>query len=193
MLTAGKIRMLLALTIVGTVVGLVVVTLKRMPSTVQDSLPARSTAERQAELTLRGIRVSETADGSTRWNLVAEKAEYDTDRTLVSLADVRLTVAPIDKKLGELELVSPTATYNTETRNVFLSGGVKARSTTGMGFSSRTVRFLGTSGIVTTADPISFSDEGFSLQGTGMEFVVGSSQLKIKKNVTATVRGGKPQ
>lgn len=190
MLTAGKIRLLLALTIVASIVWLVVVTLKRMPTSVPSSSTATSGGEKQAELTLRGIRVNETSNGRTRWTLVAERAEYDTNRSLVKLTDVKLSVAPIEKALGELVLTSPSATYNADTRDVFLVGGVRAHNRNGMSFSSRSVRFIGRVGVVTTADAVKFSDEGLMLEGTGMEYMVESSALKISSDVTATLKGG---
>lgn len=190
MLTAGKIRLLLALAIVAAIAGIVGMAIKRVPPQGQTQSEAIGDKGNQAALQLRGIRVNETTDGTTRWHLVAEKADYEANRSVVHLADVRLTVAPIDTSLGELNLTSPTATYNTETKDVALSGGVKARSSKGMEFTSPSVRFLGARGVVTTTDTVKFSDKDLTLEGIGMEYAVESGALKIQRNVTATVRGG---
>jgi LPS export ABC transporter protein LptC len=88
-------------------------------------------------------------------------------------------------------LTSPTAIYHTETRDVYLNGGVRARNSKGMEFTTRSVRFMGTLGIVTTTDAVRFSDEDLTLEGVGMEFNVASSALKVTKDVTAVMRGGK--
>lgn len=187
MRTAAKLRLLLALAIVAAIAGIVVMAMKGVRQTPQEAVGDRVN---RSGLQLRGIRVNETSEGTTKWVLVAEKAEYEADRTVVNLAGVVLTMAPVDKSLGELILTSPTAAYNTETKDVSLSGGVKARSSTGMEFSSATVRFLGGSGVITTADPVRFSDKDLSLVGIGMEYVVETAALKVKRNVTATVKGG---
>ena len=191
MLTAGKIRMLLAIAIVAAIAGIVVVAMKRLPTQVPQSSTTTTDVQRQSEVTLRGIRVNESSNGSTKWTLVAATAEYDSRRGLVDLADVRLSVAPIDKSLGELVLTSPTAVYNTTTRDVSLTGGVKAKSSRGMEFSTRSVNFLGGRGVVTTVDAVRFSDEDLTLEGTGMEYNIASSALRVTSNVTATMRGGK--
>jgi lipopolysaccharide export system protein LptC len=60
-----------------------------------------------------------------------------------------------------------------------------------MEFTTKSVRFRGALGIVTTTDAVRFSDEDLTLEGVGMEFNVASSALKLSKDVTATVRGGK--
>jgi LPS export ABC transporter protein LptC len=193
MLTAGKIRLLLALAIVAAVVSLIVMSMKKFPSHGPSPSAVATDGERQAELTLRGIRVNESSNGSTRWLLIAEKAEYDTKRSQVKLADVRLSVVPVDAKLGELVLTSPTATYNTGNKDVHLAGGVKARSSKGMEFTTRSVRFIGSHGVVTTVDPVRFTDDLLTLEGNGMEFNVATSALKVTSDVTATYRGGKSQ
>lgn len=191
MLSAGKIRLILAVVIVSAIAGIVFVAMKRLQSQGHSSPAAIVVETGQAEAVLRGIRVNETSGGNAKWNLVAEHAEYDTDQAVVKLADVRLTVAPVDKSRGELQLTSPTAIYNTETKDVSLSGGVTAKNSKGMEFTTRSVSFSGNRGVISTVDPVRFSDEELALEGTGMEYNVASAALKITRDVTATMRGGK--
>jgi LPS export ABC transporter protein LptC len=191
MLTARKIRLVLAIAIIAAIAGIVIVAMKRLSPSVSSPSGTVAGKDRRAEVALRGISVTETSSGSTKWNLVAETAEYDTGHAQVNLSDIKLSVAPIDKSLGELVLTSPTAVYHTETRDVYLNGGVRARNSKGMEFTTKSVRFRGALGIVTTTDAVRFSDEDLTLEGVGMEFNVASSALKLSKDVTATVRGGK--
>ncbi|GAM08794.1 lipopolysaccharide-assembly, LptC-related [Geobacter sp. OR-1] len=191
MLTAGKIRLLLALAIVAAIAWLMVVSMNKFSSHGQSSSRAISDGERQADLTLRGMRVHEISNGSSRWTLIAEKAEYDTKSSRVKLADVRLSVAPVDKSLGELVLNSPTATYHTGTKDVYLAGGVKAKSSRGMEFAASSVHFVGKRGVVTTSDPVRFTDDELMLEGKGMEYIVATSAFKVMRDVTATYKAGK--
>lgn len=191
MLTARNIRLLLALSIVSAIAVLVVVAMNRVPSS-ESTLPAASgPVENQAELTLRGISVNETSDGSTKWNLVAATAQYYKDRAQARLSDVKLTTWSPDKKIGELVLTAPVAIYHNETRDIYLSGGVLARNNKGMEFRSQSIRFAGSKALLTTADPVRFSDSELTLEGTGMMYDVERAALKVHKNVTATITGGK--
>ncbi len=187
MLTAGKIRQLLAIAIVAAVVAVSAVTYWRLPATRKTG-PASTSKVRPAELALREIRFTETSNGSSKWILVAERAEYDTSRKLVSLTRARLTMLPIDKSVGELVIDSARAEYDTESRDVSLSGGVRAKSSTGMGFITESARLTARQGVIATADPVRFSDGRLTLEGKGMDFRVETADLHIRNNVTATIR-----
>jgi len=187
MLTARKIRQLLAVAIITAVVAVAAVVYWRLPATRKTG-PATTSRVRPAELALREIRFTETSNGSSKWTLVAERAEYDTSRKLVSLTRARLTMLPTDNSVGELVIDSARAEYDTENRNVSLSGGVRAKSSTGMEFITEAARFTARQGVVATADPVRFSDGRLTLEGKGMDFRVETSDLRIRHNVTATIR-----
>ncbi len=187
MLTAGKIRLLLAIAIISAVAAITAVTYWRMPAT-RKPVPANSSKVRPAELALREIRFTETSNGSSNWTLDAERAEYDTSRKIVSLTKARLTMVPADKSVGELIIDSARAEYDTESRDVSLRGGVRAKSSTGMEFTTASARFTARKGEVTTADKVIFSEARLTLEGKGMEYHVESAALHILNNVTATIR-----
>jgi LPS export ABC transporter protein LptC len=191
MLTARKIRFMLAFAIVVAIAVIASVAMKSLPFREPPSTAVNAADESRADVTLRGIRVSETSNGTSRWTLVAEKAEYETGRSEVKLAGARLTVAPINDSLGELLLTAPTAFYNTDTKDIALGGGVHAKSSKGMEFTAMSVRFSGARGVLTTGDAVRVSDERLTLEGVGMAYNVASSAFKISRNVTATMRGGK--
>ena len=185
---AAKIRLLLALAIIVVVVLLAVASLRRFPAkSGHDPLPAKESA---ADLEMKGVRFTETADGSTRWVLESESARYDLSRSIVALSVVNLTAAPRDKRLGEVFLSAPRASYNTETKEVYLSGGVRARTATGMKFSTSAAQFSGTTGVVTTPHPVSLSDATLKVEGTGMDFNVSTYKLRIKSDVTTVYKAG---
>lgn len=191
MLTARTIRMLLASAIVVAIAVLAGIVMNRGPDREATAPAPVAPAENQAEMALKGISVQETTDGRTTWTLIAATANYDTDHARARLTDVRLAATSPDKRVGELILTAPGALYHTETRDVYLSGGVRAANSTGMEFTTRTIRFAGGAALLTTADPVRFSDAELTLEGTGMVYDVERNTLKISKNVTATMTGGK--
>ena len=188
MRTPGKIRQLLALAIVAAVVVLAVVIYMRLPIRRQPA-PTSPSPGRSVDLTLKGIRFTETSKGATRWTLLAERAEYDTAHSLVNLFGVRLSLSA-GGSIGELVLNAARADYNTSTKDVALSGGVKATSSTGMEFSTANARFVAAKGVVTSSDRVRFSDSRLTVEGTGMEYQVEQAKLHLKNDVTATVKGG---
>lgn len=187
MLKAAKIRLLLAISIIVAVVALVVITFLRMPSTRNDRPAKISSQKPSVDLALQGIRFTETNNGSTKWILVAERGEYDKSNTKVSLINVRLTMSSDDKAIGELVVDSSFAVYNTETRDIGLRGGVKARSSTGIRFNTESATYIAKSRVMTSKDKVWCTDGKISIEGKGMEFNIENANIRIKEDVTATV------
>lgn len=190
MLTARNIRLLLAFAIVAALAMLAVVAINRAPSLEPLAPSSPVSAEKQAELTLRGISVNETSDGRTKWTLVAETAQYENERALARLSNASLSTISLDKKIGELVLTAPVAVYHNSTRDIFLSGGVKAIGSNGMEFRTQSIRFSGGKAVLYTSDPVWFSDKEFTVEGVGMEYDVDRASLRLSKNVKATVAPG---
>jgi len=188
MARSGTLRLLLALTIVVAAVTLAVVISRRLPDAGKPNA-AKPIAGNEADLSIKGFQFTETVGGVDKWTLLAESGEYDTSHSVAELKKVRLTVAPMDRSLGELTLIASAATYNVVAKDLLLRGGVTATSTTGMRFKTSTARFQADPGIVTTADPVSFFSRSINVDGTGMEYHVDTGGLKIKSRVTALIFG----
>lgn len=188
MARSGTFRLLLALAIVAAAVTLAVVAFRRLP-VVSKPKASAPVVGKQADLAIKGFRFTETVGGIDKWTLQAEIGRYDTSHSIAELEKVRLSVAPVDRSLGELQLTASAATYNTVTKDLQLRGGVTATSSTGMRFKTKTARFQAEKSIVSTADPVSFYSDGMNVDGTGMEYHVATGGLKLKSRVTAFITG----
>lgn len=188
MRTAGKIRLLLALVIMAAIIVLAVVIHRHLPARRQPASAPLSSG-RSADLALQGIRFTETRNGSTKWILLANRADYDTEQSLVHLVGVKLNLLA-GGPAGDIFLTAAQAEYNSATKDVLLRGGVKATSSSGMEFTTASVRFLAGPELLTTDDSVKYSDGDIMVEGTGMEYRVASARLRVKDDVTAHVNNG---
>ncbi|MSM40886.1 MAG: LPS export ABC transporter periplasmic protein LptC [Geobacter sp.] len=188
MRTAGKIRLLLALVIMAAIIVLAVVIHRHLPARRQPASAPLSSG-RSADLALQGIRFTETRNGNTKWILLANRADYDTEQSLVHLVGVKLNLLA-GGPAGDIHLTAAQAEYNSATKDVLLRGGVKATSSSGMEFTTASVRFLAAQELLTTDDSVKYSDGSIMVEGKGMEYRVASARLRVKNDVTAHVNNG---
>lgn len=149
----------------------------------EESLPA---LPRNVELSLNTIHYAETKNGVKQWDLFAEKGEYDKSRDVTRLSRVRLVLYKSGKS-GNVTLVSDEADYFNASKNVKLAGRVEAKSESGMEFTTSRAAYEADRSLILTDDVVRFTDGGMSVTGLGMEFSVKDRQVRILKDVTATV------
>ncbi|GFE59377.1 LPS export ABC transporter periplasmic protein LptC [Geobacter sp. AOG1] len=184
----NKIRLILAVIIViagGSLIATIVLKVssdKRQPP-VPPGLP------RNVDVSLQKIHFTETRDGVKKWDLVADKAEYDKVHDKTHLTSVRMVVTG-DRQTGDLTLTADRADYDNKSRDVKLAGRVEARSVSGMEFSSATAEYVAASGLLRTPDHVRYTDKKLTLEGVGMEMVTGTRNLKILRDVTTSIRSG---
>lgn len=188
MVKLSKIRQLLALVIILAVLALAAaIALKAYRGmrggSVLPSLP------KNIEVSLQKIHFTESTGGKKKWDLLADKAEYDKSGEVVRLTGIRLEVAAAGKT-GDIVLTSERAAYYTRTRDVELSGNVVAKSASGMEFTTGRVAYVAASSMLRTADRVRFSDGNLAVEGIGMEFMVNRKQLKIMRQVAASYTPG---
>lgn len=153
----------------------------------EEGLPA---LPRNVEISLSKIHYTETKDGVRQWDLFAGKGEYDKARDVTRLTDVRLVLHERGKE-GEITLVSDRADYFNASKDVVLTGNVVAKSEGGMEFASGRASYQSKRSLVVTDDRVRFTDGGMSVSGVGMELSVKTRQVRILRDVTATVAPGK--
>lgn len=188
MLKLNKIRQLLALTIVLAGIWLVVaiafkVYREKRPAGLLPRLPGN------IDVSLQKIHYTETKNGVKKWDLLADRAEYDKGREKTRLTGVRLTVAG-DRTTGDILLSAAGADYHNKTKDVSLFGNVVAKSATGMEFATERADYIAARSMIRTAARVRFTDGNLTVEGVGMEFMTGSRGVKILRDVTATVRAG---
>ncbi|GLI36711.1 LPS export ABC transporter periplasmic protein LptC [Geobacter hydrogenophilus] len=153
----------------------------------EEGLPA---LPRNVEISLSKIHYTETKDGVRQWDLFAGKGEYDKARDVTRLTDVRLVLHERGKE-GEITLVSDRADYFNASKVVVLTGNVVAKSEGGMEFVTGRASYQSKRSLVVTDDRVRFTDGGMSVSGVGMELSVKTRQVRILRDVTATVAPGK--
>jgi len=141
----------------------------------------------QVDISLQKFHYTETKQGVKKWELSAERAEYNKKSDLTSLTGVRLMVAG-DASTGPLEISADRAQYHNGTRDVTLSGNVKGVSGKGLSFSTSRVTYVAARSRLETSERVRFADAGSELEGVGMEFHTQTRRFKLKNDVSAVYR-----
>lgn len=188
MIKTNKIRHLLATLIVFLTLG-VVISLALNVGTGRKAEKLLPALPQNIELSLRNIHYTETKDGVKKWDLYAEQGEYDKAKDVTRLTGVRF-VLPRDAKTGAITLHADRADYFNATKDVKLVGNVIATSESGMEFATGHLSYSATRSLVSTDDRVRYSDPQLSVEGVGMEMAVKTRDIRILKDVRATVRPG---
>ncbi len=138
------------------------------------------------EVSLQKIHYTETREGIKKWDLIADKAEFDKKRDVTHLTGVRLIVTG-SRATGDITVTAPVADYHNTSKDVTLDGQVEARSVSGMVFTASNVTYIAARAMITTPSRVRFSDGKLVLEGVGMEFKPETKNIKILSNVTADI------
>lgn len=188
MLKLNKIRRFLAFAIILAAVSMAVtITLKvqrrNVPAETLRRLPVN------VDVALQKIHYTETKDGVKKWDLLADQAVLDKKGEAVHLTGVRLIVAA-GGGTGDIVLTADRADYDSRSKDVKLVGNVEAKSVSGMRFSTESAMYEDGRSMIKSTDRVKFSDGRLDLDGVGMELATATRNLKIMKDVTASVRTG---
>jgi LPS export ABC transporter protein LptC len=138
----------------------------------------------KVDVSLQRVHYTETRLGVKRWDLSADRAEYNKDADSTTLTGVRLVVSG-KGSTGDLQVTADRADYHNSTRDVFLTGKVHGQSGNGMEFFSTRLTYLAAREQLVTSEPVRFSEAGLLLEGVGMEFQTQTRRLKLMKDVSA--------
>jgi LPS export ABC transporter protein LptC len=188
MTKSNKIRQLLALFVILASLSLVAaIVLKiyrgRVTKELLRSLP------KDIDVSLKKIRFTEVRDGVKKWDLVADRADYEKRKEVTHLTGVRLVVAA-NEKLGEITLTAPSADYHNITRDVRLDGTVVAKSSSGIEFTVEDAEYIAARAVIVSSGRVRFTDGKLTLEGVGMEFKPETKNFRILKGVTAHIESG---
>jgi LPS export ABC transporter protein LptC len=188
MIKSNKIRQLLALFVVATSLSIVVAVVVKL-------YRARGTAEllrklpQNIEVSLQKIHFTETRDGMKKWDLVADKADYDKKGEVTHLTGVRLVVAG-ENAMGDITLTAPRADFHNATKDVRMDGNVVAKTASGMEFTATDAAYIAARSLIMTSGRVSFTDGKLKLEGVGMEFMPKTKNVRILNRVTAKIMPG---
>ena len=138
------------------------------------------------EVSLQKIHFTETRDGMKKWDLVADKADYDKKGEITHLTGVRLVVAG-EHATGDITLTAPRADYHNVSKDVTMDGNIVARSASGMEFTASNATYIAARSMIVSSDRVSFTDGKLKLEGVGMEFTPQTKNVRILSKVTANI------
>ncbi|HJV65064.1 MAG TPA: LPS export ABC transporter periplasmic protein LptC [Geomonas sp.] len=141
----------------------------------------------QVDVALQKVHYTETKDGAKRWDLSAERADYNKETDTTSLTGVKLLVDG-GESVGELQVTADHAEYHNSSRDVVLEGNVRGIGSKGIEFSAPRITYQAARSQIRSADRVRFVDAGLELEGVGMEFQTQTRRLKLMKDVTAVYR-----
>ena len=141
----------------------------------------------QVDISLQKFHYTETKQGVKKWELSAERAEYNKKSNVTTLTGVRLIVAGA-VSTGDLKISADRAQYHNGTRDVTLAGNVNGASGKGLSFSTSRVTYVAARSQLETGERVRLADAGSELEGVGMEFHTQTRRFKLKKDVSAVYR-----
>lgn len=141
------------------------------------------------EVSLQKIHFTETKDGVKKWDLVADKADYDKKGEVTHLTGVRLVVAG-ERATGDITLTALRADFHNVSKDVRMDGNIVARSASGMEFTAANATYIAARSLIVSSDRVSFTDGKLKLEGVGMEFVPQTKNIRILSKVTANIKPG---
>ena len=141
----------------------------------------------QVDVALQKVHYTETWQGVKRWDLSADRAEYNKQTDLTSLTGVRLLIAG-DQAGGDMQVTADRADYQNGKRDVTLIGNVRGKSSKGISFSTSRVTYVAARSQLETSEPVRFTEAGLELEGVGMEFHTQTRRVRLLKDVRAVYR-----
>jgi len=185
----NKIKLVLALSIAAAGIWLTTVIVLKThrsngPVEILRQLP------KNIDISLQKIHYTEIKDGVKKWSLVAEKVEYDRDRTCSYFRNVKVDLFSNGKDEGKITLTADRAVYHDKTGDIEAEGNVVASNETGMRFETGHLSYQPSRFMISTGDHVRFIDGKLTVEGTGMELMIKAKKCRVLKNVTAIVGAG---
>lgn len=185
MLKSNKIKQLLALCIIliGTWLAVVIASKIHQPKGPVELLKK---LPKNIDLSLKKIHYSEIKNGEKRWDLLADKVNYDKSRDYTTFEKINMVIFGKGKD-GTINLTADSASYHNKSGDVELTGNVTAGNDVGMKFTTGHVRYISSRSLVCTDDHVAFTHGSLVVEGTGMELMLTTRSVRVLKNVTANV------
>ncbi len=185
MLKPNKIKQLLALCIVlaGTWLAAVIVLKTHQPKGPVELLKQ---LPKNIDVSLQKIHYSEIKNGEKRWELRADKVDYDQNREYTYFKKIDMIIFGKGKG-GIISLTADTASYHNKSGDVKLVGNVTAVNDSGMKFTTGHVNYISSRSLVSTNDHVAFTDGRLAVKGTGLELMLKTKSVRVLNNVTANI------
>jgi LPS export ABC transporter protein LptC len=145
-----------------------------------------SPGERVPTVAMEGMRATEFRQGVKRWDLTAERAEYDKKAEVTLLTGVSLT-AMGRQPLGTVTLVAKKAEFLNASKNLRLPAGVAATGDRRLRFTAGKAVFSNASSLLTAGNHVRYEDEMLRVEGEEMVFNTETRELRLNRNVQALI------
>jgi LPS export ABC transporter protein LptC len=185
MLKPNKIKQLLALCIIlaGAWLAIVIVLQIHQPKGPVEFLKE---LPKNIDLSLQKIHYSEVKNGEKRWELLADKVEYDKNSEYTFFKKISMIIFGKGNG-GQITITANNAKYHNKTGDVELSGNVAAASDSAMKFTTGNIRYISSRSMFRTSDHVALADGRMVVKGTGMELMLRTKNVRLLKNVTADI------
>ena len=187
MVTPRNIRFALALLVITASIGIVVAIYFKSSRTALPE-PASKQLPQNIDVALSKARFTELSGGTTTWELIAERAEYDKNGDVAYLTDVRMLFAKT-RTNGTITVTAAKGEYDNVHKNVRLRGNVHVMTESGMVFDTESLDYLAGPSQFRTAERVNFHHERLSLTAVGMELEVKRETSRFLKMIDAVVEG----
>lgn len=129
---------------------------------------------------------TEVGQDNVQWELQAKSAQYQKNRNLAQLEQVRVKLT-VDKK-REFILTGQQGEVDTDQKNFAVRGKVKIISDAGDTFVTDYLRYSGHEKKIYTDAPVAMENQRMKIQGRGLTILIEKEELALASNVRAIIR-----
>lgn len=140
------------------------------------------------DVAMHNARFAEMRNGTTVWELVAERAEYDKSGDIAYLSNIRMEFAKT-RTAGAITVTAAKGEYSTKSNNVKLRGKVHVTTEANSSFDTESIDYHASKSQFRTSESVTFRHQRLELSAQGMELNVKDQKAKFNKAIDATVAG----
>ena len=185
MANTGKTRKILAAAIVISSVALVAYIAVQVGKEKRAQEPP-ALLPKNVDVAMDQLQFSEVKDGVKKWDLTADKAEYEKAKELTRLARPKMTL-PAAEGHEAMVVTADKADYFNATRDVKLFGNVALNSEKGLRFTTERAEYVAAKSQIISNDRVRVIKGGLTVNGIGMDLSTVTRNIRIRSNVTAVI------
>lgn len=180
-----KIRILLAILVTTAIVGIVAAISLKGPRRAPME-PVHLQLPHNIDVVMHNARFAEMRNGTTVWELVAERAEYDKSGEVAYLSNIRMVFAKT-RTAGAITVTASKGEYSSKSNNIKLRGAVHVTTDASASFDTESIDYLAAKSQFRTSELVTFHHQRLALSALGMELNVKDQRAIFRKAIDATV------
>lgn len=187
MMSSGKIRILLASLVAAAIAGIVTAIFlngsRRAPME-----PVNLQIPHNIDVAMHNARFAEMRNGTTVWELFAERAEYDKSGDVVYLDNIRMKFAKA-RNAGAITVTASKGEYSSKNNDVKLRGKVHVTTESSASFDTESIDYHAGKSQFSTSEPVAFRHQRLALSAQGLELNVKDQKARFFKEIDAALTG----